>query len=375
MAQHESEENGYGVLRPYQARAINWELASNLSVNHGDPNILSNYGPVHRELEKEIANFIGVASSRVVAFSSATLALSCSLNTTEEPFDEIVLPDFSFIGTLRAAQSVANASIVAADVDADFWTLKGEQPKSEKRTCYLPVDPFGVDPLRLIHEFNSETTVFDFAASLGTSQHIGNPDKSHVYCYSLHATKVYGAGEGGFAVFGCEHWAERARRASNFGIGSPSSYFGTNGKMSDIQAAFALSRFKEGEKELSDWLKLRDRVDELCDELGLETAPSLRGKVTPYWIVRTSSPEKTRSLENAMSRAGCETKSWWPISLAKALGQVPGAHSERIRGTNLGLPFFLDMTDYQFASVRRGLEEFVSESFGDEMSEGASIGH
>lgn len=340
----------------FRAQPLDWSLARELAEEFGLPNLLSNFGPIHHQLEKEIASFMGVESANVVVFNSATTAISAALNSILE-LDEIVLPDFSFIGTLRAAQTVRHASLVIRDVDLESWSLIPEDSGSAaKSSCYLPVDPFGSNPKKSIKNFTGKTTVFDFAASIGSSLGIGAPEQQHAYCYSLHATKVLGSGEGGFAVFGSKEWADRARDVSNFGKGQTEPSFGTNGKMSEVQAAFALSKFRCVDKEFAEWKRLRQNADEITEEIGVATAPSVTGKVNPYWIVRTSSPEIARDLESELRKQGCQSRRWWPLSLAALGGQAPGSNSEILRGCTLGLPFFPKMSDGEFSAVQRGLK-------------------
>ena len=340
----------------FRAQRLDWNLARELAEEFGLPDVLSNFGPIHHQLENEIATFLGVEAANVVVFSSATTAISAALNSILE-VDEIVLPDFSFIGTLRAAQTVRHTSLVVRDVDLESWSLIPEPSgNGAQSSCYLPVDPFGSNPQKSIKNFTGKTTVFDFAASIGSSLGIGAPEQQHAYCYSLHATKVLGSGEGGFAVFGSKDWAERARDISNFGKGQTEPSFGTNGKMSEVQAAFALSKFRGVDKEFAEWKRLREKADEITEEVGIAAAPSVTGKVNPYWIVRTSSAEITRDLESALRKQGCQSRRWWPQSLAALGGQTPGSNSELLRGCTLGLPFFPKMSDREFSAVQSGLK-------------------
>lgn len=89
---------------------------------------------------------------------------------------------------------------------------------TSKNVGIIPVMPFG-SPVNIEDYLNWDCVVIDAAASLGsTLENVEKLKPDHFIVYSLHATKVLGAGEGSIVVCGSEDNAKKLCAWANFGF-------------------------------------------------------------------------------------------------------------------------------------------------------------
>jgi dTDP-4-amino-4,6-dideoxygalactose transaminase len=269
----------------------------------------------------------------------------------------VVIPGFSFVATLRAAQLVAPGQIRVLDVDLKDWTMTpGDFPNGSR--ILIPVAPFGQNPLSLLEKFPDTPMVIDAAASFATFPDLSQLKSFQAVCFSLHATKIFGAGEGGFAVFGSHEWAERARSWSNFGrSGDQFGTFGSNSKMPEIQAAFCLSRLDDLQAELEDWRHSQSLAEGVTKDLGLRVQPHGFQSVHPYWTLELPSAAHRAELEQHLARVKIGSRRWWSKDLAQIFGAAPLPNSHSLAERTLGLPMFRDMQDSQAQQISQGIQE------------------
>lgn len=317
---------------------------------------LSNGGPLVKDTETKIAALLRTDPELVVSFSSCTLAIAASLASFES--ESVTIPDYTFIGTLRAAQ-IAQKRVEVWDVDPESGELASGPVKNGIRLFVAPFGAWKADYLRF-----DGPTVFDCAASFGAMPDLSDLSEEHVICFSFHATKVLGAGEGGVAVFGSSERALRARRWLNFGIDQSiperPEALGVNGKMSEVQAAFLLAKVDGWQEEQSEWEIARQAALKVSHELGLDATLTPHGHATPYWVVRLESSSVAERLVLSLRNDGIQTRNWWPASMGEVLGSFPLSGSSILRGTVLGLPFFLGMSQQETGKLRASLARALS---------------
>lgn len=313
--------------------------------------IYSNFGPLTRELEWQLADFLDVAPQRVVTSASGTLALQGAL--TVLPADNWVVPDYTFPATGLAAGS-AGRPFALADVDAETWALDVTHVPKMPGTGLVPVAPFGSE-VDLAVWRGWCTVVIDAAASLGTRPQLSTLPAPWCVVFSLHATKVLPAGEGGIAVFGSDSYADSFRAWSNFGFAGSriSGSTATNAKMSEIHAAYALASLSQSDSELSEWATARSSA------LGASgnahhwaSAPSATG-INPYWLIRYPSQADRSQGADRLAASAIGSRNWWQ----RPLHQMPAFSGMTLHGTGdvaadlcattLGLPMFRGLTAEQ----------------------------
>ena len=336
-----SDVNNIPVFRP---RPLDWVRANMLADAQGNPNQLSNFGPLVGLLERTLAKLLNVDPEQVVIFSNCTDAIAASLATLEE-VAEAVIPGFSFVATLRAAQVSMPGFFRIEDVDPETWALT-PNPSGSEQEVYVPVAPFGVDPSTTLRRFEGRRVIVDAAASLATFPNLSNLAHTQSVCFSLHATKVFGAGEGGFGVYGDTRWAARARSWSNFGRDENDfQKHGTNSKMSEVQAAFCLARLEAKEEEIEDWKAAQHIASAVTNNHSLKVQPHAFETVHPYWTLELESENQRVRLEAELRARAIGFRRWWPADLSVLAGKQRLEISSELAVRTLGLPLFCGLTE------------------------------
>ena len=314
--------------------------------------IFTNNGPLVQRLEARIAALVNVDSSRVVVANSGTQALE-SLVAVMEPRVWWV-PDWTFTATGLAVLS-AGKQLCIGDVDERSWRL--DRYPSDLAEGAIVVAPFGgaVDTASLPP---ASTVIVDAAASLGGLEDLAGLGESHAVMFSLHATKVFGCGEGGVAICGSEHVARQVRSHINFGFAGErvSTIQSVNGKMSEIHAAYAHASLDNLVEESQEWSLAHSRAQTISDRLELNLGPTGLSTVHPYWIVDFETAERRAAVEEALTKEEIGFRQWWPVPLSQmpAFGGHPSAPnpvSAALSASVLGLPSFRGMPVEAFARI------------------------
>lgn len=212
--------------------------------------ILTNNGPYHQQLEKELCKYLGV--KYISLFSNGTLALITALRTLNITGEVITTP-YSFVAT---AHSLWWNNIKPVFVDIDLKTLNLDPNKIEKAitpqtTAIMPVHVYGnpcdVRKIKKIADTYGLKIIYDAAHAFGVTINNNSVlNYGDLSILSFHATKTYNTFEGGAIVCHDEATKRRVDNLKNFGfvdetvVVSP----GINGKMNEVQAAMGLLQLK-----------------------------------------------------------------------------------------------------------------------------------
>ncbi len=317
----------------------------------------SNFGPQSRELERRIGARLGVPADRVVAVANATLGLTGALATGGQ--HRWTLPSWTFSATVAAALQ-AGRDTVLRDVDERDWWLRCDGGEAGG---VVRVAPFGVG-------FGAEAwvsapeVVVDAAASLGADHRLHDMPAAAAVVYSLGATKVLGAGEGGVVVLGDAERAARFRTWTNLGFAEErcSRVVGLNAKLSEPAAVIALAALDGWDEERDEWLAARAVTDALTREHGLQAAPGLTGHVSPYWVVRLPDRRCREVVERVLTRHRVATRRWWGggchrMPAYRAIPRDPLPVTECLADTVLGLPMFRGLSQADAERIDDALRE------------------
>jgi len=211
---------------------------------------LSNDGPFVKELEQNLAGYLGV--NHCILICNATIALEIAARALGL-HGEVIVPSFTFIASAHALQW-QEITPVFCDVDPITHNIdpaKIEDLITPRTTGILGVHVWGracdVEILSAIAQRHQLKLMFDAAHALGSSYHskmIGGFGDAEVF--SFHATKFFNSFEGGAVTTNNDMLAQKIRSMRNFGFAGLDNVLdvGTNGKMSEISAAMGLTSFE-----------------------------------------------------------------------------------------------------------------------------------
>lgn len=324
----------------------------------------SNFGPQEEELRERFAEWLNVPAGCVATAANATLALTGAIACAEA--SEWIVPAFTFPATPAAVLN-AGSSLRLADIDATWWL---DSVGLDTVAAIVPVVPFGGD-LELPRWAQHDRVILDAAASIGHRPDLSGLRDEWAVVFSLHATKVLGAGEGGLIVFGNADTARRFRTWTNFGFAGSrqSERLATNAKMSEVQAAFAHAALDAWAMESLEWAAARRLVVTASGELGLDLFESSRTGINPYWIVRFADAGTTSRVEATLRQQLIESRRWWSdgchrMPAFRNYAVEPMLETERAAATSLGLPFFRGLSFDGVERITEALSDALQSTRG-----------
>lgn len=326
--------------------------------------IYSNFGPLTLSFEERLAARFGLSDGTITTVANATLGLTLAIAAQKaRPGTLCVMPAWTFIASAHAA-IMAGLTPYFVDVDADTWALdpnsianliaKAPAPVG----AVMPVVPFGrpID-VPAWGRFQSDTgmpVVIDAAAGFDAITPSAVPA-----VVSLHATKVFGAGEGGFVMSTDTSIIQEIRTRSNFGFcGSREALIpAINAKLSEYHAAVGLAALDEWVEVRNEWMAVAQAYRE-----ALSKANRLRFQdgFGQTWIASTCvvslADSGAAEAENALAQAGIETRRWWgagahahPATAAFPRTLLPA--TKAVADSTIALPFFRDLENGEIQRV------------------------
>lgn len=227
-----------------------------------------------QEFESSLRTFLNV--KHVVAVNSGTAALHAALLALDiKSDDEVLLPSFTFVATANAVVA-SGAKPVFVDINTKDYTIDLRDLKkkiSKKSKAIIPVHLYGhpadLTELNEIANQHSLYIIEDACQSLGSTyknKQTGTFGK--MGCFSMYASKVLTAGEGGAIVTNEDETADTLKMIRNHGMveGYDTRLLGLNYRLPELSAAIAKIQMKK----LKTILDLRRRNSLLLSNL-LET--------------------------------------------------------------------------------------------------------
>jgi dTDP-4-amino-4,6-dideoxygalactose transaminase len=218
---------------------------------------LTNNGQLVQELEKRLAEYLGVENLMVT--TNGTIALQIAFRALGMKGKVITSP-FTFVATTSSL--VWEGLIpVFADIDPDTFNLTPGSVSSkidEDTTSILPVHVFGnpceAEELEKLAKRKGLKLLFDAAHAFGVRyRETSILNYGDASILSFHSTKIFHTIEGGAIIFREKKHLEKARKMINFGIAGYDLVEGLciNGKMNEFQAAMGLCILNDIEMLLS----------------------------------------------------------------------------------------------------------------------------
>lgn len=329
----------------------------------------SNFGPLVRRFEAELATHFAAEPGSVATVANATAGITLALQDAVGGSAGLcMMPAWTYIATPLAA---VNAGLVPffVNIDLPTWQLTPEhasralQRAPGKVCAVVPVAPFGAEvDVAAWSNFSNETgipVVIDAAAGFDTA----HADSRVISVVSLHATKPLGIGEGGFILSGTAERGERLRRMSNFGknAAGESVFAGGNAKLSEYSAAVGLAAIGEWSITRT---ALVDRAAACCSCLAdiedVAIAPTGLGQTASSTFNVILHAPIADAVVDWMQGAGMETRKWWAQAchqhaMFAGFPREDLLETEELARRVIALPFWIDMSDDEQRSIAKCL--------------------
>ena len=241
-------------------------------------NWITNNGPLIKELEERLADYLGVKN--IVLVSNGTSALEIAYRALGIKDFAITTP-FSFVAT---TSSLVTNSINPIFVDINSKTLSIDEEKLEEAitpntSAIVPVHVFGnscnVEQIDKIAKNHNLKVIYDASHAFGV-KYKGKSILNYgdISTLSFHATKLFHTIEGGALIINDDSLVQKTRELINFGIENEESIsgLGINAKMNEFEAAMGLCvldeidniieqrkiKWEDYKKELQDYVNLQE---------------------------------------------------------------------------------------------------------------------
>ncbi|MCQ2194736.1 MAG: DegT/DnrJ/EryC1/StrS family aminotransferase [Paludibacteraceae bacterium] len=216
-----------------------------------DSKWITNNGSFHKQLEKELAEYLKVPY--VSLFTNGTLPLITALQALHVTGEVITTP-YSFVATTHALwwngikPVFVDIDLATGNIDPD----KIEAAITPRTTAIMPVHVYGkpCDTKRIkdIADKYGLKVIYDAAHAFGVEVNgesvLTAGDMSTL---SFHATKVYNTIEGGAMVMHDEQTKKRIDYLKNFGFAGETEVIapGINSKMDEVRAAYGILNLRQ----------------------------------------------------------------------------------------------------------------------------------
>ncbi len=329
------------LIRPYVTDEVRTKVLEVLDSGH------LTEGPVTRELEMAFRDYIGCRHA--LAVTSCTTGLEMALRCLGVgPGDEVIVPDYTYPAT-AAVVALVGARAVIVDCSPDTMLIDydaAEAAVGPRTKAIIPVSIFGnpLDYARLdaIKARHGVAIVEDAACAIG-AEYGGRKVGTHadVTVFSLHPRKFITTGEGGMVTTDRDDWAAWMASYKHFGIGHSAERenvvferFGTNYKLSNLQAAIGVVQMRHIDELLSRRRLLAARyVERLGSVPGVRIPRTTEGGVHSYQSFCVFVPERDRLL-GAIRGSGIEVQIG-TYALHRHPAFAPGPHVD-VKGTLTG---------------------------------------
>jgi len=224
-----------------------------------------------RDFESLMKNYLKM--KHVVSVNSGTSALYAALLAAGiKQGDEVLIPSFTFVATANAVVA-AGGKPMFVDIKKDDYTMDASDLKAKitkKSKIVIPVHLYGhpcnIDEIGELADKHSLDVVEDACQSLGSSyKNKQTGTFGTLGCFSMYASKVLTAGEGGAIATDSNELADKVKMIRNHGMveGYDTRILGLNLRLPELSAAVA----KVQMQKLDKMLEIRRRNAELLSKL------------------------------------------------------------------------------------------------------------
>jgi dTDP-4-amino-4,6-dideoxygalactose transaminase len=326
----------------------------------------TNFGPLANEFEERLADHFGLPSGGVALVANGTMALATALATAPPGLGAAVpMPSWTFPATALAALAAA-AEPCLLDINAESWALTPSDIPAElaaRSRAAMPVAPFGADPQVGTWVKWTQTTsvpvVIDAATCFDRLRLVRLPERPPIaLAVSLHATKVFGVGEGGIVVSNDADWIRRIHQYINFGFygARRADVLGINAKLSEYGAAVGLAALDAWPGVRQRWVEVAEKFSARLRGLGIRAQPGFGETAVANCVIELEDSGVCDRAVTALEAAGIDTRRWWGLGqhenpalrfLERSVLDVTGSLARR----TIGLPFWIDINSDEIEAV------------------------
>lgn len=221
-----------------------------------DSKWVTNNGRFHKQLEKELADYLKVPY--ISLFTNGTLPLITALQALRITGEVITTP-FSFVATTHSIwwNGIKPVFVDIAPETCNLDPDKIEAAITPKTTAIMPVHVYGkpcdTEKIQAIADKYGLKVIYDAAHAFGVKVNgdsiLNAGDMSTL---SFHATKVYNTIEGGALVMHDAKTKQRIDYLKNFGFANETEVVapGINSKMDEMRSAYGLLNLKQVDKAI-----------------------------------------------------------------------------------------------------------------------------
>lgn len=254
---------------------------------------ITNSGPCHTQLQKDLATYLNLSDKNISLFTNGHQALEAAIHALNLPKgSEVITTPYTFASTTHAIIR-CGLMPVFCDISPEDYNInvtKIESLITENTSAILPVHVYGtpcnVDKIQDIAERHNLKVIYDAAHAFGVSL------KGKSLCsfgdasmLSFHATKVFNTVEGGAIISSHADVTKTADRYKNFGMEDFGDFVevGTNAKMSEFHAAMGICNLRHIAESISARRKVCDAYDSVLGSVkGLKILKHADGVVSNY---------------------------------------------------------------------------------------------
>ena len=336
-------------------------------------NWLTNNGPLVRELELKLKEYLGVPE--MLYLNNGTIAIQIAIKALSLK-GEIITTPFSYVATTSSIVW-EGCRPVFVDIDANTFNIdpaKIEAAITPETTGILATHVFGnpcdIDAIQEIATKHNLKVIYDAAHCFGTEYkgrsiyHYGD-----ISTTSFHATKLFHTIEGGGVFTSDLELLKRMSYYRNFGHKTPEEFemVGINAKNSEFHAAMGLSVLPH----MSSILERRKKVSQLYSSL-LKDNEIRTQKITSnssynysYYPIVVDSQEVMLDVVNALNKKDIFPRRYFFPSL-DTLNYVEGQHcpiSRDLSSRIICLPLFYDLKESEAEYVAKIINEIVRPNY------------
>jgi perosamine synthetase len=240
-----------------------------------------------REFEKIYADFVG--AKYAVATTSGTIAIFLALKAYGVgPGDNVIVPDYTAIGTLNAVAltgaevTIVDIKLADANIDADEIEKAVTADTKAIIAVHINGRPAEIDRIRKIGKNHDIKVIEDAAQCLGSrynGTHLGT--FAEMGCFSLATSKIITTGQGGMVVTSSPDLYTKLVQSTSI----PDWYegIGFNFKFTDLQAAVGIAQFRKLAYRLKRRLEMHKLYRELLGKHVSFMKTDMAGGIVPWY--------------------------------------------------------------------------------------------